>query len=80
MCQGRVEFGAIEKAHGIQMVAYFETELAALRHMADSGLVTLEAGAVQVTAAGWFLVRAVAMVFDHHLQSAQEKHRFSRVV
>jgi oxygen-independent coproporphyrinogen-3 oxidase len=80
MCQGRVEFGAIEKTHGIQMATYFETELAALRNMADSGLVTLGEGAVQVTAAGWFLVRAVAMVFDHHLQSAQEKHRFSRVV
>ena len=28
--------------------------------MAESGLVELEDGAVQVTAAGWFLVRAIA--------------------
>ena len=30
----------------------------------ESGLVDLEAAAVQVTSAGWFLVRAIAMVFD----------------
>jgi oxygen-independent coproporphyrinogen-3 oxidase len=35
---------------------------------------------VQVTAAGWVLVRAVAMVFDRHLQQARERGRFSRVV
>ena len=36
--------------------------------------------AIQVTAAGWFLVRAIAMVFDHHLQVAKERRGFSRVV
>ena len=52
-----------------------------MRAMAESGLVTLEQDAVQVTAAGWFLVRAIAMVFDRHLQSAKERRqRFSRVV
>jgi hypothetical protein len=30
--------------------------------------------------AGWFLVRAIAMVFDRHLQFAKERHGFSRVV
>ena len=84
MCQGRVEFEPIERAHGVRVTEYFEAELRALREMAASGLVTLEQGAIQVTASGWFLVRAVAMVFDKHLHSArllsQDKTRFSRVI
>jgi oxygen-independent coproporphyrinogen-3 oxidase len=80
MCQGRVEFEPIESAHGVRMAEYFEAELGALCEMAASGLVTLEQGAIQVTASGWFLVRAVAMVFDKHLQSARDRHRFSKVM
>ena len=80
MCQGRVEFEPIERAHGVRMAEYFEAELRALHEMAASGLVTLEQAAVQVTASGWFLVRAVAMAFDKHLQSARDRHRFSKVM
>ncbi|MEP6873310.1 MAG: oxygen-independent coproporphyrinogen III oxidase, partial [Burkholderiales bacterium] len=80
MCQGRAEFEPIERAHGVRMAEYFEPELRTLRDMAVSGLVLLEEGALQVTASGWFLVRAVAMVFDKHLQSARERHRFSKVL
>jgi oxygen-independent coproporphyrinogen-3 oxidase len=80
MCQGRLEFDAIERAHGIDMREYFERELAALDDLADAGLVMLQPQAVQVTAAGWFLVRAIAMVFDKHLQAAQDRRRFSKVV
>ena len=80
MCQGRVDFEPVERAHGVQFVACFEPELQALRDMAAAGLVTLEPGAIQVTAAGWFLVRAVAMVFDRHLRQAQEKRRYSKVL
>jgi oxygen-independent coproporphyrinogen-3 oxidase len=80
MCQGRFEFEPIEHSHGIRMVEYFAKEFEALRELERSGLVAFEAGAIQVTAAGWFLVRAVAMVFDHHLQVAKERRGFSRVV
>ena len=80
MCQGRLEFAPIEQAHGIRMGEYFAKEFEAVRGFEQSGLVAIEEGAVQVTAAGWFLVRAIAMVFDHHLQTAKERTRFSRVV
>ena len=80
MCQGRAEFEPIERAHGVRMAEYFEPELRTLHQMAVSGLVTLTEGAIQLTASGWFLVRAVAMVFDKHLQSARERHRFSKVL
>ena len=45
--------------------------------MAQSGLVELEERAVQVTPAGWFLVRAIAMVFDRHLRAATERGRLA---
>jgi oxygen-independent coproporphyrinogen-3 oxidase len=80
MCQGRLEFGPVERAHGVRMGEHFAKELEALRGLAQSGLVELEEAAIQVTAAGWFLVRAIAMVFDRHLQGAHARHRFSRVV
>jgi len=80
MCQGRVEFASIERKHRVRMSDYFAPELQSLREMAASDLVVLEEDAIEVTTSGWFLVRAVAMVFDRHLQLAKDRHRFSKVV
>jgi oxygen-independent coproporphyrinogen-3 oxidase len=80
MCQGRVEFESIELAHLVNMREYFSRELDELEDMARSGLVLIEPHAIQVTAAGWYLVRAVAMVFDKHLQGDKLRERFSRVI
>lgn len=80
MCQGRLEFDALEQKHDVKMGRYFERELEALQGMAGAGLVVLEDRAIQVTSAGWFLVRAIAMVFDRHLQNAKERPRFSKVI
>jgi oxygen-independent coproporphyrinogen-3 oxidase len=80
MCQGRVEFESIELAHLIRMREYFANELEQLQPMADAGLVEIEPGAVQVTATGWYVVRAVAMVFDRSLQSDKLRERFSRMI
>lgn len=80
MCQGRVEIESIELAHLIRMREYFSRELEALASFAEAGLVELEPGAIQVTAAGWYLVRAVAMVFDRYLHGDQLRERFSKVI
>jgi oxygen-independent coproporphyrinogen-3 oxidase len=80
MCQGRVEFESIELAHLIDVPTYFASELQQLQPLADSGLVEIEPGAIQVTAAGWYLVRAVAMVFDRYLQGDLNRERFSRII
>ena len=80
MCQGRVEFEAIESAHSIRMRDTFAKELELLAPLAEAGLVNIERDAIQVTPAGWYLVRAVAMVFDRHLQSDPLRERFSRIV
>jgi oxygen-independent coproporphyrinogen-3 oxidase len=80
MCQGHLEFDAVERAHGIRMAEYFGTELAELRGMTQSGLVEMDDAGIRVTPAGWYLIRGIAMVFDRHLRASKEKTRFSRVV
>ncbi|MEQ1807815.1 MAG: oxygen-independent coproporphyrinogen III oxidase, partial [Burkholderiaceae bacterium] len=80
MCQGRVEFDAIEKAHGVVMRDTFAVELDRLGLLAEQGLVELEASAIQVTPAGWYFVRAVAMAFDRYLNASPVRERFSRII
>jgi len=80
MCQGRLDFDRIQDRYGIAMARAFPRELEELRKLADSGLVDLVERGVQVTTAGWFLIRAIAMVFDHHLQAGKELRRFSKLV
>ncbi|MED5622420.1 oxygen-independent coproporphyrinogen III oxidase [Ideonella sp. BN130291] len=80
MCQGRLEFESIESAHLVSMDSHFRSELERLRPLADAGLVVLEPRAVQVTPAGWYFVRAVAMVFDRYLQDDTTRARFSRII
>ena len=80
MCQGRLEFESIELAYLVDVREYFARELEQLQPMAEAGLVELEPAAVQVTATGWYVVRAVAMVFDRALQNDKLRERFSRII
>ena len=80
MCQGRVDFASIERAHPIRMRDYFAGELAALAPLEASGLVAREPGAIVVTALGWYFVRRVAMVFDRYLRTDRGHEQFSRLV
>ena len=80
MCQGRVEFESIELAHLVKMRECFASELTSLAPLADAGLVEVEPAAIQVTPAGWYVVRAIAMVFDRYLQSDKLRERFSRII
>jgi oxygen-independent coproporphyrinogen III oxidase len=80
MCQGWVEFESIELAHLVRVRSYFASELEQLASFVDAGLVELEPDGIRVTPTGWYLVRAIAMVFDRHLQADRRRERFSRVV
>jgi oxygen-independent coproporphyrinogen-3 oxidase len=80
MCQGRVEFESIELAHLVKMKSYFAAELERLVPLIDAGLVEVESAAIQVTPAGWYVVRAIAMVFDRYLQTDKLRERFSRII
>ncbi len=80
MCQGRVVFESIELAHLVRFAEYFGPEMQALAELRDLGLVELCDEAIEVTATGWFFVRAVAMVFDRYLRGDQVRERFSRII
>jgi oxygen-independent coproporphyrinogen III oxidase len=80
MCQGRVEFESIEVAHLVDFRQVFASEIERLEPMAQKGLVEIGEHAIQVTATGWYFVRAVAMVFDRHVQADQARQRFSRII
>lgn len=80
MCQGRVDFESIELAHLIDFRHYFAFELEQLKMLADQGLLEFETDGICVTSLGWYVVRAIAMVFDRHLQADKATERFSRII
>jgi len=80
MCQGQLLFESIEHAWLIDFREYFEPELERLRDYEAAGLVQCDESGIQVTAAGWYVVRAIAMVFDRHLQSDRNRTKFSRIL
>ena len=80
MCQGQLQFEAIESAYLLDFKTYFARELEELAVQQDQGLVTLDGAGIQVTPLGWYFVRAVAMVFDKYLQADRNRARFSRIL
>jgi oxygen-independent coproporphyrinogen-3 oxidase len=80
MCQGQVQFEAVELAYLIDFKSYFGAEMNALADLAKQGLVELSDTGIQVTADGWFFVRAIAMVFDRYLQTDRTRAKFSKII
>lgn len=80
MCQGTVQFESVALAHMVDFSRYFAPELEALKPLVEQGLVVVNADGIDVTATGWFFVRAVAMVFDKHLQVNRNLNRFSKIL
>jgi oxygen-independent coproporphyrinogen-3 oxidase len=80
MCQGQVDFDDVEIAHLIDFSSYFANEIQLLKPLREIGLVELSERRIQVTALGWYLVRAVAMVFDKLAQADRKRKHFSRII
>ena len=80
MCQGQLQFESINLGHLIDCKTYFARELEVLAGYAEHGLVRIDDTGVEVTPAGWYLVRAIAMVFDKNLQVDQDRARFSKII
>src|SRR5215212_9117457 len=64
MCKGWAEYESVGLAHPVTFGDYFATELQELKAFEDAGLVEFEPHGFRVTSRGWYLVRAIAMVFD----------------
>jgi oxygen-independent coproporphyrinogen-3 oxidase len=80
MCQGELLFESIELGHFIEFERYFARELEVLRDFEQEGLVRISQTGVEVTESGWYLVRAIAMVFDKNLQTDRDRARFSKII
>lgn len=80
MCQGHLQYEAINLAWLIDFKTLFARELIELEEMQSQGLVTLSQAGIQVTAMGWFFVRGVAMVFDRYVQADKNRSRFSKII
>ncbi|MDD0808883.1 oxygen-independent coproporphyrinogen III oxidase [Curvibacter sp. RS43] len=80
MCQGRVVYESIDLAWLIDFRTYFANEMSLLADLARDGLLTLDETGIEVTANGWYFIRAVAMVFDRYLQADRTRARFSRII
>ncbi len=80
MCQGRVNFEALEHQYGIRFETYFEEALARIREFEQFGLVSRTPAGLEVSKTGWFFVRAVAMAFDKYLWQHADHQRFSKVL
>ena len=80
MCQGQLDFQTFEATYLIDFASYFSRELAALDDLAAHSLVECDTTGIRVTESGWFLVRAIGMVFDRYLQGDLDRARFSKII
>jgi oxygen-independent coproporphyrinogen III oxidase len=80
MCQGEVQYEAIELAYMIDFKQYFSAELTGLKALNNAGMVTFDQDGLTVTEIGWYFVRAIAMAFDKYLQVDQTRARFSKII
>jgi oxygen-independent coproporphyrinogen-3 oxidase len=80
MCQGQVQFESINLAYLVDFSSYFAKELESLDALQEQGMVVVDDQGIQVTAQGWFFVRAVAMVFDRYLQTDRTRAKFSKII
>ena len=74
LCHGNIDFADFSHAHWINFSDYFVKELLDLKPFIAHGLLQSSETGVQVTEAGWFFVRPMAMVFDRYIQQSPTGH------
>ena len=80
MCQGVVEFDAIEDRHGIDFEEYFADALPKIESLMTDGLVSIDKRSIRATDRGRFLLRFTAMCFDRYLSQIPSAGGYSRIV
>ncbi|PKO84939.1 MAG: oxygen-independent coproporphyrinogen III oxidase [Betaproteobacteria bacterium HGW-Betaproteobacteria-11] len=80
MCHFTLSIEALEVAHLIDFKTYFAAEIEALGEMEAAGLLSVDPQWITIHPRGRFLVRAIAMVFDRYLHTAQQHARYSKVI
>jgi len=80
MCQFKLDFNVINKLFKINFAKYFEDEMLALKEIAKLGLINLHENSLDVTDAGRFLIRNVAVIFDKYYRQPQDATRYSKAI
>ncbi|MDQ2068689.1 oxygen-independent coproporphyrinogen III oxidase [Natronospira bacteriovora] len=80
MCNGHLDTRDVARRHHIDFWSYFAATIPMLRQMADDGLLSFDSHGFQVSSAGRFLLRHVAMLFDAYNGPGRSESRFSRVI
>jgi oxygen-independent coproporphyrinogen-3 oxidase len=80
MCLGYIDIRRIETEFGVIFREHFAVEMSRLQDMELDGLVAIFPERVELSAAGHFLMRNVAMVFDEYLAARNQDRPLSRVV
>jgi oxygen-independent coproporphyrinogen-3 oxidase len=80
MCHGSLSYESIELAYLIDFKSHFAHELKALDALVADDMVVMNPDGFELTPRGWYFVRSVAMLFDHHLQADKTRERFSKVI
>jgi oxygen-independent coproporphyrinogen-3 oxidase len=83
MCNGVIDFDAIEARHDIDFEEYFADAMPRLSPLIQEGLAAVEGRRIIATPRGRLLLRIIAMCFDNHLDrssSQDARPRYSRVI
>lgn len=84
MCNFELSMRSLEQAYPITFSTYFESEIVALRELADLGLLSMDEDWISVSLKGRLLIRNICMVFDRYLQKARalesDKLRYSQTI
>ncbi|ANO52554.1 oxygen-independent coproporphyrinogen III oxidase [Woeseia oceani] len=68
MCGAEVRVREIERRFGISFSDYFANEQEQLESLQGDGLITIDSECITVTSRGRYLLRIIAMCFDHYQQ------------
>lgn len=80
MCYDQLIFDEFDARHDVDFRQYFADEIKRLQPLEEDDLIALDADAIRIKAKGRLLLRNIAMVFDRHINAAENDNRFSRAI
>ncbi len=80
ICNFQLDYGAVNRAWGIDFLDYFADAMPKLQGMSDDGLIGVSDTGIEVHPKGRLLIRNICMNFDAYMAQKQAQQRFSKVI
>ncbi len=80
MCYDELVFDEFDAEHKVDFRTYFAAEIKRLEPLVDDELIQLEPRGILISPKGRLLLRNIAMVFDRHINDAENDNRFSKAI